>query len=252
MKKKMHQQNVYGLLGKNISYSFSKKYFTNKFKTEFLENCVYLNFDIQTIEEFSDIIKENKKLRGFNVTIPYKENILPYLTHLNKKAQKIGAVNCVKISKKGTKLKGYNTDFYGFKKALQPMLQNHHKKALIFGTGGASKAVAFALKKLNISYKFVSRNPIENQLNYQQLTKNILEEYTILINTTPVGTLPNVQECITIPYELVTKKHIAYDLVYNPEETLFLKKCKKQGATTTNGYQMLVFQAEKSWEIWNK
>lgn len=251
MKKKVKKQKKYALLGKDIGYSFSKKYFTEKFKILHFDNCEYLNFDISSIKKFPEIFSENKGLKGLNVTIPYKEEIIPYLDSLSKNAKKIGSVNTIVVSK-NKKLKGYNTDFYGFKKSLKPLLKSHHTKALILGTGGASKGIAFALKKLQIEFDFVSRNPNEFQLSYDEIDAEIFEDYTIFINTTPVGTFPNVNDCPTLNYNLFTKKHIAFDLVYNPEETMFLKKAKEQGATIKNGYEMLVFQAEKSWEIWNK
>jgi len=243
-------QKTYGLLGKNISYSFSKKYFTSKFTNDNITDAVYQNFDINSLSEFKKIIKETPNLKGLNVTIPYKETIFPYLDKVSGKAVRIGAVNTIRITKKG-KLKGYNTDAYGFKKSLQPLLKKHHKKALILGTGGASKAVAYALKKMHISYQFVSRTK-SNNFSYQSLTSAVISEHQIIINCTPLGTHPNINECPNIPYESITNQHLLYDLVYNPTETLFLKKGKKNGATTTNGEQMLVLQAKKSWEIWNK
>ncbi|WP_338409866.1 shikimate dehydrogenase [uncultured Flavobacterium sp.] len=251
MKKNTQKQKKYGLVGKNISYSFSKKYFTDKFKTLHFENCQYENFDIPDINHFKEIIKVSKGIKGLNVTIPYKEAIIPFLNSLSKNAKKIGSVNTVVISKK-KKLKGYNTDYYGFKKSLKPMLLSHHKKALILGSGGASKGVAYALKKLNIEYDFVSRNADEFQISYAEIDTSLFEEYTIIINTTPLGTFPNVDEAPNLNYNLFTNKHIAFDLVYNPEETLFMKQAKANGAQVKNGLDMLVFQAEKSWQIWNK
>jgi shikimate dehydrogenase len=249
--KKIKKQRQFGLIGKNISYSFSKKYFTDKFTENHFENCAYENFDIPSVEHFTDLFNNTKGLVGLNVTIPYKETIIPLLTKLSKKAKKIGAVNCISISKK-KKLKGYNTDYYGFKKSLKPLLQENHKKALILGTGGASKAVAFALKDLKIEFDFVSRNPSEYEFSYTELNEEIFNEYHIIINTTPIGTFPNMTECPEIPYEFFTKNHIAYDLIYNPEETTFLKKAKSYKAKTKNGHDMLIFQAEKAWQIWNK
>ncbi len=251
MKKKSKKQLKFGLIGRNISYSFSKKYFTEKFETNHFDNCEYKNYDLENIHEFQKIISEIKGLRGVNVTIPYKEAIIPMLDKLSKNAKIIGAVNCITISKK-RKLKGYNTDYYGFKKALKSLLKEHHKKALILGTGGASKAVAFALRKLKIEYDFVSRTPDEIQFNYTDLNAEVFEEYHIIINTTPVGTHPNVEDCPNLNYNLFTQKHIAFDLVYNPSETAFLRNAKEHGAKTKNGYDMLVFQAEKAWEIWNE
>ena len=241
----------FGLLGRNISYSFSKGYFTDKFANENFEGCTYENFDIKDISTFPEIIKNTLDLKGLNVTIPYKETVLPFLDKLSKKAALIGAVNTIKITKKG-KLKGYNTDYYGFKKSLQPLLKEHHKKALILGTGGASKAVAFALQELQISYAFVSRETKENAINYDLINATTFDNYQIIINSTPVGTSPNVDLFPIIPYEYFTKKHIAFDLIYNPAETHFLKKAKENGAQIKNGLDMLIYQAEKAWKIWNK
>ncbi len=249
--KGLKKQKKYGLLGKDISYSFSRKYFTEKFKTLHFDNCEYLNFDISSIKDFPKVIAKTKGLQGINVTIPYKEEVIPYLDKLSKNAKKIGSVNTIIVSK-NKKLKGYNTDYYGFKKAIKPLLKSHHTKALILGTGGASKGIAFALKKLKIEYDFVSRNPDEFQISYEELNAELFDEYTIIINTTPVGTFPNIDESPNLDYSLFTNKHIAFDLVYNPEESSFLKQAKENGATTKNGYEMLVFQAEKSWKIWNK
>ncbi|MFY7742553.1 MAG: shikimate dehydrogenase family protein [Flavobacterium sp.] len=251
MEQKPENYRLFGLIGKNISYSFSKKYFTDKFEKEGLLNCSYENFDLQIITQFPGIIRNNPSLKGLNVTIPYKEKIIPYLDQLNKKAAKIGAVNCIKITKKG-KRKGYNTDYYGFKKSLQPLLQAHHKKALILGTGGASKAVAYALEELGILYTFVSRSKKENALDYKYINATTFDNFQIIINCTPLGTFPNIDECPPIPYDFFTEDHIAFDLIYNPEETTFLKKAKAKNAQIKNGYEMLVFQAEKGWKIWNK
>ena len=245
------KDKIFGLVGRNISYSFSAGYFKKKFDKLKLDNVSYRNFDIDEIEELPYIIKNTKGLKGLNVTIPYKEEILPLLDKLSKNAKIIGAVNTITISKKG-KLKGYNTDYYGFKKSLQPLLEKHHKKALILGTGGAAKAVAFALRKLKIEYDFVSRSGNEEMYGYADLTKEVFNEYHIIINTSPVGTFPDVEECPELNYSLFTKKHIAYDLVYNPEETRFLRQAKENGAKTMNGYKMLVYQAERAWKIWNK
>lgn len=241
----------FGLLGRNISYSFSKGYFTDKFNTENFDGCTYENFDIQEIASFTEVIKENHNLKGLNVTIPYKESVIPFLDKLSKKALLIGAVNTIKVTKKG-KLKGYNTDYYGFKKSLEPLLQSHHKKALILGTGGASKGVAFALDELDIAYTFVSREAKENAIDYSRINATTFDNYQIIINATPVGTSPNTAAYPLIPYEYFTANHIAFDLIYNPAETQFLSKAKAGGAQIKNGYDMLVFQAEKAWKIWNK
>lgn len=241
----------FGLIGKNISYSFSKKYFTEKFTMGNLDDYTYENFDLKSIDEFPELIKNNPDLKGLNVTIPYKEVIIPYLDKLSKNATKIGAVNVIRFTKKG-KLKGYNSDYYGFIKALEPLLESHHKKALILGTGGASKAVAFALEQLGILYTFVSREEKAGIIDYDRINATTFDNYQIIINCTPLGTFPNVKECPNLPYQFFTEKHIAFDLIYNPEETLFLKKAKKKGTTVKNGFEMLKFQAEKAWKIWNK
>jgi shikimate dehydrogenase len=241
----------FGLLGRNISYSFSKGYFTENFSKEHFDNCSYENFDIPDINYFTELRKNNTDLNGLNVTIPYKQEILPFLDKLSKNAKEIGAVNTIKFTKKG-KLKGYNTDYYGFKKSLEPLLQPHHKKALILGTGGASKGVAFALDKLDITYTFVSREAKENCIDYGLINATTFDNYQIIINCSPVGTSPNVHLFPLIPYEYFTEKHIAYDLIYNPAETQFLIKAKEKGAITKNGLDMLIFQAEKAWKIWNK
>jgi shikimate dehydrogenase len=242
----------FGLLGRNINYSFSKGYFTEKFNSDKLfEGCTYENFDIPEITAFPEIIKNTPDLKGLNVTIPYKEVVIPYLDKLSKKAAEIGAVNTIKFTKKG-KLKGYNTDYYGFMKSLEPLLQPHHEKALILGTGGASKGVAYALKELGILYTFVSREAKEGIIDYDRINATTFDNYQIIINSTPVGTSPNTEAFPLIPYEYFTEKHIAYDLIYNPAETQFLKKAAAHGAATKNGLDMLVFQAEKAWKIWNK
>lgn len=240
----------FGLIGKNISYSFSKTHFTAKFENDELDYS-YENFDIQDISQFPSIIKSNPDLLGLNVTIPYKESIIPYLDELNDVAEEIGAVNTIKIDSSG-KLKGYNTDYYGFEKSLQPLINHNHQKALILGTGGASKGVAYALKQLNIPFDFVSRNmDSEAKFIYNDLNEDIIKSHQIIINCTPVGTHPNVNECPDIPYDAVSKEHILYDLIYNPIQTKFLICGEIKGATITNGFKMLELQAEKAWEIWS-
>lgn len=241
----------FGLIGKNISYSFSKSYFENKFIEENIRDASYQNFDLKTIHEFDSIFTMHPKIKGLNVTIPYKETIIQYLDSISKNAKEIGAVNTIKVTKRG-KLKGYNTDYYGFKKSLKPFLKTHHKKALILGTGGASKAIAFVFEQLHIDYAYVSRSEPAGNYTYQNLDDSIIKQYTILVNCTPVGTYPNVNECPQIPYRAISKEHILFDLIYNPKETLFLSKGKMKGATTINGLKMLQYQAERSWKIWNK
>lgn len=239
-----------GLLGKNISYSFSQSYFTDKFEAEQLP-FTYENFDLEDISKFVQLINDNPNIVGVNVTIPYKEQIIPYLDDLDKKARKIGAVNTITINADG-QLKGYNTDCYGFKKAIQPFLKAQHKKALILGTGGASKAIAYSLKKLKIKFDYVSRSQKKGvKFTYDTLTPKDIERYKIIINCTPIGTFPEVNSCPNIPYNAITDEHLLYDLIYNPTETKFLKHGRHQGAQTVNGYQMLVFQAEKAWRIWD-
>jgi shikimate dehydrogenase len=242
-------QHQFGLVGKNIGYSFSKGYFSEKFQKLNLLGYSYENLDFQNMEEFPEYLKQNPTFSGLNVTIPYKEAVLPYLDELSKKAKEIGAVNTIKITKSG-KLKGFNTDYLGFKNSLEPLLNSNHKKALILGTGGASKAISFALKQLNIPYLSVSRSAIEGAIGYSQLNESTFKDYQIIVNCTPVGTSPNTNLCPEIPYEYFTKSHIAFDLIYNPAETLFLKKAKEQGAIIKNGLEMLTIQAEKSWAIW--
>jgi len=245
------QKYKFGLLGRDISYSFSRGYFAEKFKNENLSHS-YVNFDLPSIDDLAEIIKNTSNLKGINVTIPYKEEVMPLLDKLNKTAKKIGAVNTIRFSK-NNKLVGYNTDYYGFKNSIKPHLKSHHKNALILGTGGASKAIAYALKKLKIKYDFVSRTKKEGvTFLYSDLTEKIISDYTIIINCTPIGTFPNIDKCPNIPYNAISEKHILYDLIYNPERTKFLNQGFNKGATIINGLEMLRLQAEKSWEIWHK
>lgn len=244
------KRKILGLVGRNIGYSFSKKYFTEKFSNLELEQYRYENFDIDDIRHLRYIVDNTNGLKGLNVTIPYKEEVIPLLDRMSSTATAIGAVNTIAFTKKGTK--GYNTDHYGFRKALKPLLKEHHKKALILGTGGASKAVAYALRKLKIEYDFVSRTATDTIFSYEQLDQAVFDEYHIIINTTPVGTFPDVEECPPLPYNYFSAKHIAFDLVYNPEKTRFLQLASERGAATENGYRMLEYQAEKAWKIWNR
>ena len=250
----MHEQPYtstakFGLIGKNIDYSFSRNYFSEKFEKEAID-ADYVNFDCKTIDEVRKLLLDNNEAIGFNVTIPYKQSIIPYLDDMNKHAGAIGAVNTIKRLKNG-RLKGYNTDYIGFRSSLKPFLETqNHKAALILGTGGASKAVGYTLELEDISFKFVSRNPRRGQLSYDAITPAILSNHTLIINTTPLGTFPEVQACPKLPYRQLTKNHLLYDLVYNPAETLFLKQGRQQGALTTNGLQMLKLQAEAAWKIW--
>lgn len=239
----------FGLIGKNIDYSFSKTFFTEKFENEDLLHS-YENFDISSLDFFSKIISQNTNLRGLNVTIPYKEKIIPYLDDLDETARKIGAVNVIKILN-NKKLIGYNSDHFGFKTALSSFLPLQQKTALIIGTGGASKAIAFALDQLDFKYKYVSRKSSAKYLNYDQLDQQIIENHLLIINCTPLGTSPKIKAFPPIPYQYLTQKHLLFDLIYNPSETEFMKKGKLQGANACNGLAMLKSQAEKAWEIWN-
>lgn len=235
----------YGLIGKNISYSFSKKYFTEKFRKLFLKNYQYEVFDLESIENINEII-ENNDLKGFNVTIPYKQSIIPFLDTLSDEAEKIGAVNTVKIV--GGKKIGFNTDAFGFEKTLLLHKKPEQDTALILGDGGAAKAVKYILEKHHISYKTVYR---KGEINFENLSAEIVSEHKIIIQCTPVGTSPDVENSVKFPFDGLGKSHLVIDLIYNPECTFFLKKAQLRGAKTVNGYFMLEQQAEKAWEIWN-
>ncbi|MDO9262236.1 MAG: shikimate dehydrogenase [Flavobacteriaceae bacterium] len=252
MEKKYAQRNYphsFGLIGKNIHYSFSKQYFTEKFHQLNLSNHEFHHFDIDNLDKLPEILKKYPQLKGLSVTIPYKEQIIPFLDDISSDVKAIGAVNCIKIQHQ--KLIGYNTDIFGFEKSFKTLLQPFHQKALILGTGGASKAVKFVLKKLNIPFISVARNPKkEDEITYQSLTHQLIDEYQIIINCTPVGTFPSVNDFPPIPYESLTTHHFLFDLIYNPSETVFLKKGKEKGALIKNGLEMLELQAEKAWEIW--
>lgn len=240
----------FGLLGRNISYSFSRTFFSQKFAAEGID-AEYVNFDLQDIAEFPEVLRKHPNLNGLNVTIPYKEAIIPFLDRLDPEASQIGAVNTIKFEKDGS-LTGYNTDHVGFSGAIQPFLKPHHKKALILGTGGASKAVEFALIKLGVQPLFVSRNPSKNGFLYKDLSEEVLREYTVIINTTPLGTHPKTEEFPEIPVNFLTKSHLLFDLVYNPPQTKLMKLAQMQGASVLNGQRMLELQAGKAWEIWNR
>lgn len=244
----------YGLIGYPLGHSFSKNYFNQKFESEHIE-AQYINFEIPDIKEIKNIIKDNPELKGLNVTIPYKEQVIPYLDELDEDARLIGAVNVIKFSKGmfgKQKLKGYNSDIIGFKKSIEPLLDNSHRKALILGTGGASKAVFHGLKQLGVGSTFVSRKPKEFCITYDEITPKTMEQYTVIVNTTPVGMFPHIDECPDIPYDLLTPKHILYDLLYNPDETLFMKKGLEHGAVVKNGLEMLLLQAFAAWDMWHQ
>ncbi|MFN5136444.1 MAG: shikimate dehydrogenase family protein [Chitinophagaceae bacterium] len=240
--------NLYGLIGYPLSHSFSKKYFTEKFLREGIENCVYELFPIEKIDLFPSLIESQPQLRGLNVTIPYKEQVLLYLDELSDAVKEIGACNCIAFT--NGKLIGYNTDVIGFEQSLLPLLKPHHTHALVLGTGGAAKAVCWVLNKLKIDFKIVSRSSGTDYLSYHDLNANIISNYPIIINTTPLGMQPNVNSKPSLPYESITNKHLCYDLVYNPPLTSFLKTAEGQGAIIKNGLQMLELQAEAAWEIW--
>jgi shikimate dehydrogenase len=243
----------FGLIGYPLSHSFSKKFFTQKFETEGIQNSEYELYPIEAISLLTPLIVDNLELEGLNVTIPYKLDVLPFLNGIDEAARLIGAVNCIKIdrTKESTLLKGFNTDAYGFEQSLKPLLAPGHSKALVLGDGGAAKAVKYVLDKLSIPFIVVTRRPFEDTIVYEDINQEILEEYTIVINTTPLGMSPNVASFPDLPYQYLTANHLAYDLVYNPEETAFLNKAKVQGAKIKNGLEMLYLQAERSWYLWN-
>ncbi len=243
----------YGLTGYPLSHSFSKRFFTDKFAAENIA-ATYDNYEISSIDQFREIVINNPELMGLNVTIPYKEQVIPLLDDVNESAQEIGAVNTVKITRTGQKitLTGYNTDAYGFEKSLTPLLKPHHRKALILGTGGASKAVKYVLTKLNINYISASIEELRvNEIRYTDINSAIMAERLLIINATPLGTYPKIDTFPPIPYDNITEKHLLFDLVYNPEETVFMQKGRTYGAVVKNGYEMLVGQALRAWEIWN-
>jgi shikimate dehydrogenase len=238
----------FGLVGKTLGHSFSKSYFEEKFRNEGLDSS-FENFELASIEEIQDVFSISD-LKGFSVTIPYKEQIIPFLDSLSEEAKAIGAVNCVSL-KNGWKT-GYNTDAFGFHQMIKPFLTNEHERALILGTGGASKAVAYVLKNIGLDVLWISRNPEKvKEFSYEAINEHMLRACKIVVNCTPVGTFPHVDDCVAFPFEYLTDKHLIIDLIYNPEETRFLKESKKQGATTLNGLSMLKEQANKAWEIWN-
>ncbi|MEA3318227.1 MAG: shikimate dehydrogenase [Bacteroidota bacterium] len=246
---------LYGLIGKLLDHSFSPLYFKTKFENEKITNTLYQLYPLNSINDFPTLINNNPNLQGLNVTIPFKQQIIPFLDKLDKAAKDIGAVNTVKIEniKEIKILTGYNTDYTGFKQSLLPYLQNRQVNALILGTGGSSQAIQYALSSLGINYQLVSREKSKkNNLTYSDLNEKIIKSHNLIINTTPVGMYPNINDCPDIPYQFIRSEHIVYDLVYNPKETLFLKNAKEKNASIINGLQMLHFQAEDSWKIWNK
>ncbi len=239
----------FGLLGFPLTHSFSQTYFTQKFEKLGLTDCVYENFSIAQIQDFTQILASRNDLCGFNITIPYKKKVLSFLNEVSEVVKQIGACNCVHI--KNGQLIGHNTDAIAFEQSLSPFLQSHHKSALVLGTGGASAAIVFVLKKMGIDFQFISRTNSENAINYESVNEEILSSHHLIINTTPVGMFPNTEDFPNLPYQFITKQHHLYDLIYNPLETKFLEKGRLQGATIQNGQEMLVLQAEESWRIWN-
>ena len=244
----------YGLIGYPLGHSFSRNFFNEKFNSENID-AEYINFEIPTIDEILKIVVSNPELNGFNVTIPYKEQIIEYLDEIDDDAKEIGAVNVVKVEHYGGKIKltGYNSDYVGFSQSIEPLLESRHNKALVLGTGGASKAIDYALRKMGIETLFVSRSRHDDRtITYSEITPEIINEYKLIVNCTPVGMYPKADECPDIPYELLTPEHLLYDLHYNPNTTLFMKKGSDYGAVVKNGLEMLLLQAFVAWDIWNQ
>lgn len=244
----------YGLIGYPLVHSFSKRFFTEKFESEGID-AQYLNFEMPTVEHLVETIKAHPRLRGLNVTIPHKQNVLALLDDISPEAQEIGAVNVIVVRRQADGrpwLKGYNADVVGFMDSIRPLILEHHRKALVLGTGGASKAIGYGLKMLGLDYRLVSRSPRDRQtFGYQDLTPEVMEEYSVVVNCTPQGTFPHEETFPDIPYHLLTSRHLLYDLVYNPEKTVFLQRGEAQGATIKNGLEMLHRQALASWDFWN-
>ncbi|HEY8784821.1 MAG TPA: shikimate dehydrogenase [Mucilaginibacter sp.] len=256
----------YGLIGYPLSHSFSKKYFTEKFEREKITDAEYHLFPIEHIRELPALLNSHPNLCGLNVTIPHKLSVLKYLDWIEHNAKVAGAVNCIRINAESPveaafsgevgirghdfRLEGFNTDIYGFERSLRPLLKSHHDQALVLGDGGAARAVKCVLENLGINFKVVTRKPFPGNLLFTDLKPHHIKQNKLIINTTPLGMVPNIGECPPIPYEAITDDHLLYDLIYNPEKTLFLKKGGEHGATIKNGYEMLVLQAERSWEIW--
>ncbi|MBL7702689.1 MAG: shikimate dehydrogenase [Ferruginibacter sp.] len=243
---------TYGTIGFPLTYSFSRQYFTEKIEKEGIPDSVYYSFPLQSVDELPELLKNNPSIRGLAVTIPYKEKVLKFATHLSEEVKQVGAANCIKV--RGNELTAYNTDIIGFEKSFVKNLQPFHKKALVLGTGGASKAVQYVLKKLGIGFLVVSRNvsDIDNHIQYSQVNAGILNEHTIIVNATPLGMSPAEDTCPDLPYHLLTPEHYLFDLVYKPAKTLFLQKGEQQGATIINGFEMLIIQADENWNRWDE
>jgi shikimate dehydrogenase len=238
----------FGLIGYPLGHSFSKKYFEEKFAKENLQGCVFDLFPLKEIVAFKNLIANHQNLVGLAVTIPYKETVIPFLGNITDAAKEIDAVNCIKFE--NGKTIGHNTDVIGFEKSLTPLLQPHHTKALILGTGGASKAVQYVLKNIGINFLLVSRTKTSSTITYEDISEEIIQTHTLIINTTPLGMSPNENGLPKLPYQFLTSKHLLYDLIYKPEKTLFLQKGEEQGCIIKNGFEMLVLQAEENWKIW--
>ena len=242
----------YGLIGYPLGHSFSINYFNEKFENEGID-AVYENFEIPQIEDIKEIIDAHPDLRGLNVTIPYKQAVMKFIKELSPEAKTIGAVNVIRIEHRGNKavLKGFNSDVIGFVRSIEPLLNTYHQRALILGTGGAAKAVEYGLQQLGIESLFVSRTKKQNAITYEEVTPELVKTHCVIVNCTPKGMYPNIDECPALPYEAIDNHHLLYDLLYNPDETKFLRKGAERGATVKNGLEMLLLQAFASWEIWN-
>lgn len=242
----------YGLIGYPLEHSFSKSYFNEKFSSENID-AQYINFEIPSVEALPEILALNPELKGLNVTIPYKQKVISYLDTVSPEARAIGAVNVIRVEQSGNEvlLKGYNSDVIGFTKSMEPLLKKYHKKALILGTGGASKAIDYGLRSLGLETVFVSRYERPETIQYNKITADIVKEYNVIVNCTPCGMFPHIDECPQLPYEALDDKNILYDLIYNPDQTLFMRKGEEQGATVKNGLEMLLLQAFASWEFWH-
>jgi shikimate dehydrogenase len=242
----------YGLIGYPLGHSFSINYFNQKFADEVI-NAKYMNFEIPSIDALAEVLDSNPELKGLNVTIPYKQKVMEFLDQISPEARAIGAVNVIRVTHEGKdiKLKGFNSDVIGFTQSIEPMLEPYHKKALILGTGGASKAIDYGLKSLGLETVFVSRYRRPETICYEDITPDVVKEYNVIVNCTPIGMFPKTEECPLLPYEAMDEKNILYDLIYNPDETLFMKMGAERGASVKNGLEMLLLQAFASWEFWN-
>ena len=248
-----HPEKLYGLLGYPLVHSFSQNYFNQKFESENID-AEYINFEIPDVGMLMEVVAEHENLNGLNVTIPYKEQVIPFLDEIDPAASEVGAVNVIKFirGKDGLRLKGYNSDIIGFTDSIKSLLKPHHQSALVLGTGGAAKAVSYSLRKLGLEVQLVSRRKSATTLVYEELTKNDLKNHKVIVNTTPLGMYPNVDTCPDIPYRYLTSQHLCYDLIYNPDETLFLKNSRLAGAQVKNGLEMLLLQAFASYSIWDQ